>query len=325
MGLLLLEGAVLFIELLFERFAPGFLLLHFRQLLLVESDLRSGFIDRAGAREKLPAGILGLDDQRVERCFSDLWGLWRTVAEFEFCIVIGQLQQGDADVVIGARLADILFRQVEAVEPMGGDDFDLALQADRLRLVLDIGIKAFDERIRHGQVIGIGQVGARRTQLNAGIGFRPFRLESDDAFVAQRDRLPFQAMGKQKRRRNAEVERKHGLKVGEVVGAGVFMQHEQAVDVGVDQCLRRGVVLEDGEGVFTVFGLHRFAVELELRPFEQQQRAAKFGHGVLEFRVLDRIQRLFELRSFLLQADLALFIARRAGAQQQRQADSGTG
>ncbi|MNG00628.1 hypothetical protein D3C85_1743010 [compost metagenome] len=75
-------------------------------------------------------------------------------------------------------------------------------------------------------------------------------------------------MGKEEGRRNTEVEGKHRLQVGQVVGAGVFEQHEQAVDVGVDQRLWRGVVLEYGEDVFAVFGFQRFAVELELRPLE---------------------------------------------------------
>ncbi|MNG04766.1 hypothetical protein D3C84_879210 [compost metagenome] len=78
-------------------------------------------------------------------------------------------------------------------------------------------------------------------------------------------------MGKQKRGRNAEREGKHWLQIDQIVGTGVLLQHEQPVDVGVDQGLRARVVLEHGEGVFAVFGFHRLAVELELRAFEQQQ------------------------------------------------------
>ncbi|MNL74253.1 hypothetical protein D3C87_1998620 [compost metagenome] len=78
-------------------------------------------------------------------------------------------------------------------------------------------------------------------------------------------------MGKNKRGRAVEVEGENRLQIGQVVGAGVFVQHEQTVDVGVDQILWRRVVLEHGEDVFVVFGFHRFALELELGTFEQQQ------------------------------------------------------
>jgi hypothetical protein len=55
-------------------------------------------------------------------------------------------------------------------------------------------------------------------------------------------------------------------------------------------------VLEYGEGVVAVLGFHGFAVQLELRAFQQQQRAAQFSHGILEFRVGDGVQGFFELR-----------------------------
>ncbi|MNG17517.1 hypothetical protein D3C84_1015110 [compost metagenome] len=48
-GLLLLKRALFLIELPFEGFAPALLLLHFRQLLLVEGNLRGGLVDRTRA------------------------------------------------------------------------------------------------------------------------------------------------------------------------------------------------------------------------------------------------------------------------------------
>ncbi|MNI63346.1 hypothetical protein D3C73_1187100 [compost metagenome] len=43
--LLLLEGVLLVFELLFKGVAPGFLLLHFCQLFLVEGNLRGALVD----------------------------------------------------------------------------------------------------------------------------------------------------------------------------------------------------------------------------------------------------------------------------------------
>ncbi|MNN80947.1 hypothetical protein D3C81_1977170 [compost metagenome] len=122
-------------------------------------------------------------------------------------------------------------------------------------------------------------------------------------------------MGKQERRRDAEVEGKHRLQVSQVVGAGFLVQDEQAIDVGVDQGLWRWVVLEHGEGVFAVFGFHRFAVEFELCTLEQQQRATQLGYRILELRVLDGVQGLLELRSLFFKADLTLLVAGRARAE----------
>ncbi|MOA01831.1 hypothetical protein D3C78_1212570 [compost metagenome] len=260
-----------FVQLLFQRLAPALLLLHLGQLLPIEGNLCRGFVDRTCARDVLPGAVPGLDDQRVQWCFTDFRRQRRAVVVFDFRVVVRQCEQGDAQVVIGAGLADVLFRQVETVEPAGRDDFDLTLQAHGLRLVFFVDVEAFDEGVRHCQVIGVGQVGARWAELNAGVGFRPFRLEGNDPFIAQGDGLPLQAVGKQKRGRNAEREGKHRLQIGQVVGTGILLQHEQPVDVGVDQGLRGRVVLEHGKGVFAVFGFHWFAVELELRALEQQQ------------------------------------------------------
>ncbi|MCY1458295.1 hypothetical protein D9M71_756660 [compost metagenome] len=101
--------------------------------------------------------------------------------------------------------------------------------------------------------------------------------------------MPFQPVGKQKRGGNTECKREHRLQVDQVVGAGVFLQHEQPVDIGVDQGLWRGVMLENGKHVFAVLGFRRIGVEFELCAFKQQQRSAQFRHGVLEFRVRDGI------------------------------------
>lgn len=46
-GLLFFKRLLFFIQLFFKRFAPGLLLLHFRQLFLIEGNLCGGFIDRA--------------------------------------------------------------------------------------------------------------------------------------------------------------------------------------------------------------------------------------------------------------------------------------
>ncbi|MNZ76796.1 hypothetical protein D3C78_953140 [compost metagenome] len=132
----------------------------------------------------MPGAVPGLDDQRVERCFTDFGGQRRAVVVFDFRVVVRQCEEGDAQVVIGAGLAYVLFRQVEAVEAAWRDDFDFALQAHRLRLLLSVNVEAFDEGVGHGQVIGVGQVGARWAELNAGVGFRPFRLEGNHPFVA---------------------------------------------------------------------------------------------------------------------------------------------
>jgi hypothetical protein len=232
------------------------------QLFLVEGHLLRTFVDRAGAHQILTGVIAGLHDQRVELGLGDFRGQRQVVAELDFGVVVFKLQQFDAEVVVGAGLADVLLRQIEAVQAARRDDFDPALQADRLRQGLLVYVQSVNERVGHGQVIGVGDVGAGGAELNARIGFRPFRLVSDHAFVAQRHRLPFHAMGEQKAAGNVQVEREHRLQVGEVIGAGVLVQHEQAIDKGIDQCLRVRVVLEHGEGVFAVFGARRIVASL---------------------------------------------------------------
>ena len=77
-----------------------------------------------------------------------------------------------------------------------------------------------------------------------------------------------------------EAEREHGLQVRQIVGVRSFAQHKKTIDVGVDQGLGRGVVLEQGQAVFAVFGFDGLAGEFEACPFQQQQRAAEVGVGV---------------------------------------------
>ena len=108
---------------------------------------------------------------------------------------------------------------------------------------------------------------------------------------------------------HAEVEREHRLQVGQVVGVGRFTQYEQTVDVGVDDGLRAWIVFEQGHGIFTVLGFDRLALEFELGALKQQQRAAEIGHGVLEFRILDSVQRLLELRDLVFETGMRLPIA----------------
>ena len=138
--MLLLERLLLGSELLFQRIAPGFLLLQVRQLFFVERHLLGAFVDRTGTHQVLPGAIAGLNDQRIELRVADFRGQWQVVAEFDFGVVLFQLQQFDAEIVVGAGLADIFLRQVEAVQAARRDDFDLALQADRLRqgLLVDV-------------------------------------------------------------------------------------------------------------------------------------------------------------------------------------------
>ena len=89
--------------------------------------------------------------------------------------------------------------------------------------------------------------------------------------VAQRHGLPFQRMRERKIGLVVLAEGEDRLQIGQVIGAGVFAHHKQAVDVRVAQGLAVGVVLELREFISAVFGVDRFAVQLDAGAFQQQQ------------------------------------------------------
>ena len=171
MRVLAIKGFLFVVELFAELIAPGCLLEHFGQLLLVERQLLGVFVDGACTGQVLPGRVAGLDDQRVEFGIAYGFGQRGAVVDVDFRKVFTQRQQGDADVALGAGFTHVFAGEGEVDHFTGGDDFGFAVQRDGLRLLDVRGFDAVDVGVGDGQVVRVAQVGAGGAELDPGIGF----------------------------------------------------------------------------------------------------------------------------------------------------------